>query len=219
MEYINIHSHSKKNNDGIVIFNAMNINDIPRAEDNFYISTALHPWYLKPELWMNPLNDYEEEIAKDEIIAIGECGIDFSVKIKTKLQKTIFAKHLIWAEKYNKPLIIHCVKAFNEIIAMKKKANLKQVCIIHGFNNNINIARQLLNAGFFLSFGEELTYDDSNAKQIIKITPLDKLFLETDESELSIREIYAKAAEILEIEIDKLKNQISDNFKKVFNKE
>lgn len=216
MNYINIHSHKLNNREGIVIYNAMNIYDIPKPEENFYISTALHPWYLKPELWMNPLNDYEAEIAQDQIFAIGECGMDLAIKIKADVQKTIFGKHLQWAEKYDKPLIIHCVKAFNEVIAMKKKANLKQACIIHCFNNNINIAKQLLNADFYLSFGEAIFQNNSNAALALKITPIDKLFLETDESELSIKEIYNKAAELLGMELELLVKQIDTNFKKVF---
>jgi TatD DNase family protein len=219
MNYINIHTHNSKLREGIVIYNAMNINDIPKAKNNFYISTALHPWYLKPELWFNPLNDYEEIIAQDNIIAIGECGLDLTIKIKPDVQKTVFNKHLQWAEKYNKPVTIHCVKAFNEVIAMKKKANIKQPCIIHGFNNNLTIAKQLLTAGFYLSYGEALLHENSNAGQAIKQTPPERLFLETDESEKSISEIYSKAAELLEMDLELLKKQIEINFNHVFIRE
>lgn len=219
MNYINIHTHTINLRNGIIIYNAMNISDIPKVKDNFYISTALNPWYLKPDLWNNPLNDYEEAVSDEDIIAIGDCGIDMTVKIKADVQKTVFGKHLQWAEKYDKPLIIHCNNAFNEVIALKKKTNIKQACIIHGFTNNINIARQVLNADFYISYGEALLQNNSNAAQAIKITPLDRLFLETDESEHTIMEIYSKAAELLEIDIEVLKKQINDNFNKVFIKE
>lgn len=219
MNYINIHSHSLENRDGIVIYNALNLNNIPKTEENFYVSTALHPWYLKPELWNNNIKEYEEVIAEDNIIAIGECGIDLSINIKADVQKTIFTNHLQWADKYNKPLIIHCVKAHNEVISMKKKSNVKQACIIHGFNNNINIARQLLTAGFYLSFGDALLQNNSNAAAALKITPLERLFLETDESEHPISAIYEKAAILLNISKDELINQMNINFKKIFIKE
>lgn len=219
LNFINIHSHSAENRDGIVIYNALNINNIPKTEENFYVSTALHPWYLKPELWNNNIKEYEEVIAQENIIAIGECGIDLNINIKAEIQKTIFTNHLHWADKYNKPLIIHCVKTHNEIISLKKKANVKQACIIHGFNNNINIARQLLAAGFYLSFGEALLHNSSNAATALKITPLDKIFFETDESEHPIKEIYEKAAIMLNISIEELIKQIQTNFKKIFIKE
>jgi TatD DNase family protein len=212
---IDIHSHIKLPIDGKKIFNVLSIHDFPKGKGLLF-SVGMHPWYLQPLLWNNDFNEFEAIIAQDDVIAIGECGLDWMTVAKPDMQKVVFSKHLHWAEKYNKPLIIHCVKAFNEIVAMCKKANIKQACIIHGFNNNLKIAEQLIKAGFYLSYGAAILEPNSNAVQAIKQTPVDKLFLETDDSDISIDVMYEKASQLLAMSIDELKLQIQANFSKVF---
>ncbi len=215
MHYIDIHTHNKRPIEGKKIFNILTVNDFPKNKELLF-SVGMHPCYLKPQLWKNDLNVFEELIAQENIIAIGECGLDWMTFTKQDVQKTIFTKHLHWAEKYKKPLIIHCVKAHNEIIAICKKAKVKQACVIHGYNNNLKIAEQLIKADFYLSFGEALLQPNSNAAQAIKITPIEKLFLETDDSDASIEIIYKRAGELLKIDIEDLKQQIKANFATVF---
>ncbi|MEI6694631.1 MAG: TatD family hydrolase [Bacteroidota bacterium] len=213
---IDIHSHIKRPIQGQKIFNVLTINDFPK-DKGLLFSVGMHPWYLQPLLWNNDFNAFEAVIAQDDVIAIGECGLDWSTVAKQDMQKVVFSKHLHWAEKFDKPLIIHCVKAFNELMAMCKKANLKQACIVHGFNNNLKIADQLIKAGFYLSYGKALLEANSNAAQAIKITPLEKIFLETDDSDISIEAVYERAGALLAINSDTLNQQIEDNFEKVFN--
>ncbi|MFZ4414158.1 MAG: TatD family hydrolase [Bacteroidales bacterium] len=213
---IDFHSHIKRPIQGKKIFNVLTINDFPK-DKGLLFSVGMHPWYLQPLLWNNDFNAFEAVIAQDDVIAIGECGLDWSTVAKQDMQKVVFSKHLHWAEKFDKPLIIHCVKAFNELMAMCKKANLKQACIIHGFNNNLKIADQLIKAGFYLSFGKDLLEANSNAAQAIKITPLEKIFLETDDSDISIEAVYERAGALLAINSDTLNQQIDANFEKVFN--
>ncbi len=215
---IDIHSHVKLPINGKKIFNVLTINDFPKAESLFF-SVGLHPWYVHPQLWNNDFNAYEEHLTDENVIAIGECGLDWLSSTKPDLQKVVFSKHLHWAEKYNKPLIIHCVKAYNEIMAMCKKANLKQACIIHGYNNNLKIAEQLIKAGFYISFGEALLENNSNAAQAIKITPVEKIFLETDDKDVKIEVIYKRAGELLNMNLEDLKQQIEANFEVVFKTE
>jgi len=212
---IDIHSHIKLSINGKKIFNVLSIHDFPKGKGLFY-SVGMHPWYLQPLLWNNDFNEFEEVIAQENVIAIGECGLDWVSSAKQDMQKVVFSKHLHWAEKFDKPLIIHCVKAYNEIIAMCKKANIKQACIIHGYNNNLKIAEQLIKSGFYISYGAGLLASNSNAMHAIKITPIDKIFLETDDSDENIQTIYEKAADLLNINVEDLKNQIQDNFVTVF---
>lgn len=217
MHFVDLHTHKKNKTNHISIYNALDINEIPESKENFHVSAGLHPWFIKSELWQNNLNEYEKVISGKNIFAIGECGIDMTINIKTDIQKIIFNEHLLWAAKYNKTVIIHCVKAFNEVIAIKKKHNINQPCIIHGFNNNINIARQLINGGFYISFGAALLNNGSNASNAIKQIPVDRIFLETDDSDVSISDIYLQAAAALKKDIEELQKMIYNNFIKVFN--
>ena len=97
-----------------------------------------------------------------------------------------------------KPLIIHCVGYFNELLALKKKWNPTQLWIIHGFRGKPELAAQTLKSGCALSYGEHF-----NAESV-RLTPIEKIFVETDESILNINEIYQNIAIIKVCKIEDL---------------
>jgi TatD DNase family protein len=88
--------------------------------------------------------------------------------------------------------------------------------IIHGFNNNENIARVMVNEGFYFSFGKALLGYESNAAKAIKNVGRKNFFLETDDADISIKYIYKKASELLGIDEEIIKQQIQSNFENVF---
>jgi TatD DNase family protein len=116
-------------------------------------------------------------------------------------------------------MIIHCVKAFNELIRIKKENKVSVPMIIHGFNNNEQIAEQLLKENFYLSFGKAILINNSNAQKVFKNTGIEKLFLETDDSDVSIKSIFDKAAELKGMSVEELKEKIYLNFKTIFDHE
>ena len=125
----------------------------------------------------------------------------------------ILKKQIALAEELNKPLILHCVKAFDELIALKKELNIKVPIIIHGFNKNEELGEQLLAKGFWLSFGEAVLNKKSSLVKLIQKT--DNFFLETDDSGNSIEEIYHAVAYLKKCTINELKARIFANFKKL----
>ncbi len=212
-EYINIHTHnseSAENELAIVNLFADKSHDIPKSGT---FSLGLHPWHIKDCNYYEVLSQLKIEAKKSNIIAIGEAGLDKNVDIDYEIQKEIFIKQVLIAEENSIPVIIHCVRYFNEIIEMKKLLNPKSQWIIHGFNNNPQIAESLLKHGFYLSFGKHLFIEESNSQNTLKITPLNKIFLENDESEFSIKEIYNKASDIKGVDH---KSQIRENFDSIF---
>ncbi len=128
----------------------------------------------------------------------------------------MFRKHIEIAEKAGKPILIHCVRAFNELIRIKKDIKPKVPFILHGFNANRETAIQLINHGMFLSFGHALLDHRSNAAKVIGEIPTDRVFLETDDSDLMIEEIYDAAATLLSLEKNELIKIIFKNIKKIF---
>jgi TatD DNase family protein len=128
----------------------------------------------------------------------------------------VFVEQIKIANKINKPLIIHCVKAFNELINCLNLNDNKVPVIIHGFNNNENIARVMVNEGFYFSFGKALLGYESNAAKAIKNVGRKNFFLETDDADISIKYIYKKASELLGIDEEIIKQQIQSNFENVF---
>jgi Mg-dependent DNase len=155
--------------------------------ENAYFSVGIHPWYID-EFSMEKIRQLEIWAADSRVLAIGECGLDKHSKAPLETQTEVFKKQICLSEQLQKPLIIHCVGCFNELLEMKKQLQPQQLWIIHGFRGKPELAIQIIKAGCALSYGEHFNPES------VCITPLDKLFVETDESLFSIEEIYSKIA-------------------------
>jgi TatD DNase family protein len=212
--YINIHSHLPQADDEISILNVRA--DEHQISSGQYVSIGIHPWHINEYNITEALSFIDSAASKQNVLAIGECGLDKLINEPLKLQEQIFIDQIKIAEKFNKPLIIHCVKAFDDLIRIKKENKISVPMIIHGYNNNEQIARQLLQNDFYLSFGKALLEDGSNAQKIFPQIETDKIFLETDDSDVSIKSIFEKAASLKNISINKLKEKTISNFNNVF---
>ena len=171
-----------------------------------YCSIGLHPWNIGPNFHdeMEKIRDFT---AKKNVLLIGETGLDKLRGAELKLQETVFIEHIRISEEIGKPLIIHCVKAFDEIISMRKRMHPHQQWVIHGFRGKPQQAHQLLDNGFHLSFGEHF-----NPDSLALAFNRNSAWLETDESAYSIEEIYAQAARTLHITTEELEGLIMQQF-------
>lgn len=213
MEFFNFHTHQFTNQATVLEL----VNQYPKEFDAsipFY-SIGIHPWYIKEEEIDSELKIIEEKLQTENCLAIGECGLDKRIEVPFESQIEVFEKQLILAEKYKKPVVIHCVAAFQEVIAIKKKMKISVPMIIHGFSKNIQLAEQLIKEGFYISFGKYLLRNP-DLKTVFEKIPNDRFFLETDTIEESIMQVYEVAAEYKSITIIELKSIISSNYKKVF---
>ena len=215
LKYINLHTHHFTNNNDVIEIVNRYPNELCENINNF--SIGIHPWHINENTFETELKLIEQKINLPNCMAIGECGLDKRIDIPLSLQTDIFELHLLLAEKHNKPVIIHCVAAFNELIAIKNKLKLTIPLIIHGFSKNENVAKSLLDAGFYISFGKYIMTNPTLAEVLFKI-PKDKLFLETDSSDFKIEDVYNKAASIKGILPEEVKLIIQKNFELVFNK-
>ncbi|KQT24623.1 hydrolase TatD [Chryseobacterium sp. Leaf405] len=207
MEFFNFHHHHKNISYGI--YN-LDLESIPT--DSPY-SIGIHPKDINMNSIENQFNWLESNISEN-CFAIGECGLDSFVEIDQKIQEEVFLRQIKFANDIKKPVIIHCVRKFYEVISCKKYA--KQPMIIHGFNKKQSIAEDLLKNNFYLSFGKAVLYNLS-LQNTLKITPLDKIFLETDNDDFDIEELYLKVSEIKEISLESLNKQIIENLETIKN--
>lgn len=216
--YVDVHTHKPGNPPGAIsIFNFLIGREAAGIlPDDWVCSAGVHPWYIDENSVDKHLAEVEELCAADRVIAIGETGLDKLTRAPMDLQKMIFSHHLDIAARSRKPVIVHCVKAHNELRAVYKAQKSDIPLIIHGFNSNITIAEQMLKSGFFLSFGEALFWSNSNASSVITKIPEDRLFLETDDAERSIFDVFRKAAELRQTSIEHLRDVIAQNFKNCF---
>ena len=216
--FIDIHTHRfVLANDILAVQNtfAADIPGMSKSNDR-YFSVGLHPWHINTS---NPDPDIrlvEDVSPNPQILAIGEAGLDKLYDVDFDLQKQVFTRQLEIATKAGKPMIIHCVKAFPEIVSLYLESKSKTTLIFHGFNNNLQIAGSLLKHGFYLSFGHALLHEKSNAYRLFSQIPDDRFFLETDDSGNCIEEIYAEAARISGRSILDLKKTVLQNFENCF---
>ena len=175
-----------------------------------YASVGIHPWHLTLEHSEPQWEALRQSVKDKRVIAIGECGLDKLQGPSLELQTSVFKQEATLAEECSLPLIIHCVKAFNELIQLKKEISPRQPWIIHGFRGKLPLAADCIRHGFYLSIGSRFQAD------ALKAIPLDHLFIETDESEESIGSIYQRIAETKGISLQELTEAINKNVREVF---
>ncbi len=176
------------------------------------LSVGWHPWFLNPAYEEENMRKIALWSTKDNVLAIGETGLDRLCKIPFEYQRKIFLQHIEISEARKKTLIIHCVRHFSELLAIKKTVKPKIPWILHGFNNRIEIAKQLLKEDIKLSFGTALLDPLSNASNIIRQIKAADFFLETDDGRATIEEIYEKASSYRHVTYEELAQIQEDNF-------
>ncbi|MGE8343788.1 MAG: TatD family hydrolase [Flavobacterium sp.] len=213
MEYFNFHTHQFTNQSNVVEL----VNQYTKDFDetiSFY-SVGIHPWYIDENRIDEDLRIIEEKLQTPNCLAIGECGLDKRIEVPFYLQISVFEKQLELAEKFKKPVVIHCVAAFQEVMAIKKKMKIGVPMIIHGFSKNNQLAEQLIAAGFYLSFGKYLL-KNPDLKTVFQNVPNDRFFLETDTIEESIQQVYELASEYKGLNLKELQGVILSNYKRLF---
>lgn len=166
MTMFDVHTHHSGAHDAII-----NLDPGKTPEPGRLYSAGIHPWYAA-----DPAPGFEELAARPEVVAIGEAGFDRLRGPAPEVQRRAFERCVAVSERLRKPMILHVVRAFDIILAEKKRLRPSQPWIIHGFRGKPALARQLLEAGFYLSYGE-----GANPASVAA-TPPDRLLVETDEA-------------------------------------
>ncbi|WP_321281209.1 TatD family hydrolase [Marinifilum fragile] len=214
--YIDIHTHQVDSDPEILSIINMTIGEskIELNKDQAY-SIGIHPWDIE-KIEIDSIDNYLEVLSADKNnMAIGEIGLDKLIGTDISIQEKVFIAQLQLAKLKQKPVIIHCVKSQEELLRIKQGNETGTEWIFHGYNKSLQLAKDLLKFGFFLSFGESLLRNEK-LQNVFREIPLDKIFLETDDKHINIREIYQKAAELQGVDIEILKKQILLNYLKCF---
>lgn len=214
MYYVNLHTHTFEHPDSVWAV----CNQYPHEYqvNKAKYSIGIHPWYIDENRIESDIKTIKQKLSDANCIALGECGLDKKIKTELTTQIRVFEAQLELVKQTTKPIIIHCVSAFDELIASKKKSGITNPFIIHGFSKNIQVANQLLNQGFYLSFGKHLIQNTELAS-VFTCIPNEKIFLETDNSTYNIEEVYIFAAKCKDISVEQLKKIVWNNFQTVFN--
>ena len=167
-----------------------------------------HPWLAEQNLPM-------AEFAACDII--GETGLDYAKSVCKEAQQELFMKHLAAAEKLEKPVVLHVVKSFEDVMLALSKYQLKGV-VFHGFIGSKEQAARVIKQGYYLSFGQR-SLRSPRTCEVIATMPIEKLFCETDDNtEFSIEEIYQKVAALRAISHEELASEIEKNYRRLFDR-
>lgn len=216
MTFYDIHTHQRRNElsseDSISIYN-LSENEIRdgfrMTLDNEYYSCGIHPWSIEnSQLTIKDIHSLVS--ANKKIVAIGECGLDKVINVPMETQMSIFEQHIILAEELKLPLIIHCVKAWDELLKVSKVHKPKMPWVLHGFRGRAEQAEQLVKFGFYFSFGEYFN------EETLKLAYPHRFFVETDESCINIHSAYRRINSVLSFKNDDVLVNVEQNVKRVF---
>ncbi len=214
--YIDIHTHTRAAETSRIISIQNGLFDVFPAAITEDISLGIHPWVLGKVDTEDLLAKIEAELENPFVKAVGECGLDKTIDTPMTDQENIFMCQILLSEQYNKPMILHCVKAYNEVIRIRKQLSPKCSWILHGFNANRILAGQLYDHGILPSFGAALFNPKSKAAGVLAELKDETFFLETDDSTYTIEDVYKQAAGILNISVEALKIKLFENYKGIF---
>ena len=199
MNIRDLHTHHHPAEPGSAIVQISLTDFIPLP--GHYYSVGLHPWYIT--------EDYRVQMAKlavlalhPQVVMIGEAGMDKkNSPASLEVQMEIFHHHVALSEMLCKPLIVHCVKAIDELLAIRKEAKATQPWVLHGFRGGVEQWNQLSRAGILVSLGTHYNAD------LIRQLPPSQLLLESDDG-YSIDVIYEQVANDININISELRTHV-----------
>ena len=216
-DFIDIHTHDSVCSDGIFAVENIMAHEgaVPRDISARAFTAGIHPWQLNENNHDKLLEFIRAIAANPGLIAFGEAGFDRLRGPSIDLQKSVFAEQVKIAGENGKPLIIHCVRAWDELLAAHKSLKPLTPWMVHGFRGKKELALQLIKRGMYLSFWFDFVIRPESA-ELLRYLPKERIFLETDGAETDIREIYEKVSKDLAESVDDLKNIILDNYKRLF---
>lgn len=182
-------------------------------------SVGIHPWdsQLLTSNRGTLLESTELFALSDDCIAIGESGLDKINGPDLEVQLSNFHYHIDFSEFLKKPLIIHCVKAYSELLKIHKDRKPRMPWILHDYNQNSHFFKSIKNKNIYISLGRTFfTYETSKVAKSINNIPLERILFETDEMELQVSKVYKKFAQSKNIEKYKLERAVIKNFERIF---
>ena len=206
---IDFHTHQTINDSELSLFN---VHCADLFSEDKICSVGLHPWHLNSDSLRLEKEWMQNVVQRDNVLAIGECGLDKHCKVPWDLQMEAFKWQLELAEKSKKPVIVHCVRAQQEILRLLNDFNVEYV--FHGFNRTLAMAVEIIEMGGFVSMTAAFLRTE-NGRSIARNIEQNSIFLETDNDLSSISEAYICLANIWQKSMDEVEQIIAQNTKRI----
>lgn len=211
--FVDIHTHISSGNDQIIAVQSLFLQEVNSLVASPF-TAGIHPWHAtkaNPEKVRGMLENLE---VQPQLVAIGETGLDKPCGLDYTTQKKIFELHIEFAEKNHKPLIIHSVKSWDDMVGYLKK--VKVPFVLHGYTAGVELTKHIISLHGNFSLGKSILSATPDKRMAIREIPIGSLFMETDGATVTIEEIYSEVAKNRDIPLDDLKSQIYKNFRFLF---
>lgn len=214
IRYIDFHSHQPGGGrDTITIMNLMAGEDVPADfPQNTLFSAGIHPWQLTEENAEQLRTELLLTAAHPHVVMIGEAGFDRLKGPGRELQYNLFMFQAAIAHEMNKPMVIHCVRGWEELRRAHREDKPERPWVIHGYRGNDRLTASLADDGFWFSLGTR-----GITEEILKVISHDRILLETDESGGSIADVYNLFARTAGYGEETASMLIKNNFNSLFN--
>lgn len=189
-DMFNLHTHRIPTDPAEEFMLNCNPGEVPA--DMAACSVGLHPWRVD-EHWQELVEQVRADAAMPNVWAIGECGLDSLQGCDMKTQEAAFRAQIAVAEAVGKPMVIHCVRAFDQLLRIHKECQPRMPWIVHAFRGKPELAKQLMAKGMLLSFGH--VFNVGTLRWMV--TSGRSFYLETDCADLGLREICRRVQDAL----------------------
>lgn len=213
IKYIDFHTHHGDGSaDTVAVRNIMSGEEIPaHFTPNTLFSAGIHPWqatsdkmkWLKAELILTA--------AHPHVVLIGEAGFDRLKGPSPDIQRDLFRFQCQLAEEMHKPMVIHCVRGWDDLLSARREIKPVMPWVIHGFRGGRQLAESLAGEGFWFSLGLSGLRDE-----ILESVSHDRLLLETDDTEGSIADVYVRLSALADQDAGQSAELIRTNFNNLF---
>jgi len=227
-------------NPAIHLASSFDILRLAESIDEVYAAVGVHP--NEALSWESGMQDSIQEAAHhSKVVAIGEIGLDYYRDYSPRdLQRRVFTHQLELAAEMNLPVIIHNRQASEDVLELltawhatlvKANSPLKdRPGVLHSFSDQLPVAKQAIDIGFFIGFTGPITYKNAyNLQELVKSIPLDSILIETDAPFLPphphrgkrnepahVRLVAEKLSELLEVDYQTVAKATTNNSKRLF---
>lgn len=181
-------------------------------QPGLWYSVGFHPWNEVEKITEEDFDLLRRCAAHPQVLAIGETGMDALRGASLEIQGEVFSRHLLIAADVAKPVVVHSVRTVQNILSIRRKSGLTAVPLaIHGMRSNAHVAQTWLDAGCYLSFGARFN------PAALLATPIDRLLIETDDSDTPIEEVATLVAQTLHLTPAEVISHAIDNARQLLN--
>lgn len=205
--YVDVHTHCPEEGSALCFqIQSLHLGEeiCERTSGRSFVSIGLHPWRAEDLTEEGLLLLEQKLLSSPRVVALGEAGLDRICSTPYSKQLHFFREEARLADRLDLPLIIHLVRAQEDILRLNKELRPRTPWLIHGFRGKPQQAEQLLRAGFYLSFGRYF-----HSESLALAYGEGRAFLETDDvPDLSIASVYEEASRSLGISLEELREKL-----------